>query len=322
MLSTCVSPRWKSPEPWVRFTVPTSTVSGRMSAGERPSRRMPFLTTLSRIVDLRTCLKAFFASDAASGSSPATAATVSSRSFLSASERWRLSAILTRSESPGPAAFSICPTTSGERSGADGQSTVGISTSAANSNWRSMLCEITVLAFASPSTTAASSLGASPSATRRTPPGVAPASTIITSISPSELRRPATVISNTPSAISWWVGKATHSPLMRARRAAPMGPWRGMGLTVRAAEAPIRARTSKGFSPSMERGIATTWVSQRKLSEKDGRSARSISLQPRIAPSLGLPSRRKKDPGMRPAAYMRSSKSTVSGKKSIPSRNS
>ena len=60
-----------------------------------------------------------------------------------------------------------------------------------------------------------------------------------------------------------------------------------MGLTVSAADAPIRARTSKGFSPSMESGMATTWVSQRKLSANDGRSARSISLQPRMAPSAG-----------------------------------
>ena len=320
MLSTCVSPRWKSPEPWVRFTVFTSTVRGRMSVGARPSRRTPSFTTRSRIVDLRTCLKAFFASDAASASSPATAATASSRSFLSPSERWRRSAVLTRSKSPAPTAFSTCSTTSCEISGAVGQSTVGMSTIAANSSWRSMLSAITSLALARPSTTAASSLGASPSATRRTPPGDAPASTIITSISPEGLRRPATVISNTPSAISAWVGNATHSPLTRARRAAPIGPCRGMGLTVRAAEAPIRASTSKGFSPSMESGMATTWVSQRKSSANDGRSARSMSLQPRIAPSLGLPSRRKKDPGMRPAAYMRSSRSTVSGKKSIPSR--
>src|SRR5205823_1205079 len=40
----------------------------------------------------------------------------------------------------------------------------------------------------------------------------------------------------------------------------------------------------------------------------------------RIAVSDGRPSRRKKDPGILPAAYMRSSTSTVSGKKSMPSR--
>jgi hypothetical protein len=42
----------------------------------------------------------------------------------------------------------------------------------------------------------------------------------------------------------------------------------------------------------------------------------------RIARSLGLPSRLKKPPGIFPAAYIRSSTSTVSGKKSAPSRAS
>src|SRR5690606_4037840 len=53
---------------------------------------------------------------------------------------------------------------------------------------------------------------------------------------------------------------------------------------------------------------------------KDGRSGRSMSRQARMAASVGRPSRRKKLPGMRPAAYIRSSTSTVSGKKSMPSR--
>ena len=39
-----------------------------------------------------------------------------------------------------------------------------------------------------------------------------------------------------------------------------------------------------------------------------------------MAASVGRPSRRKKLPGMRPAAYIRSSTSTVRGKKSMPSR--
>src|SRR5579859_2657065 len=42
----------------------------------------------------------------------------------------------------------------------------------------------------------------------------------------------------------------------------------------------------------------------------------------RIARSVGRPSRLKKPPGIFPAAYMRSSTSTVSGKKSAPSRAS
>ena len=39
-----------------------------------------------------------------------------------------------------------------------------------------------------------------------------------------------------------------------------------------------------------------------------------------MAWSVGRPSRRKNEPGILPAAYIRSSTSTVSGKKSMPSR--
>jgi hypothetical protein len=53
---------------------------------------------------------------------------------------------------------------------------------------------------------------------------------------------------------------------------------------------------------------------------KVGRSGRSIRRQVRIASVDGRPSRRKNEPGILPAAYMRSSTSTVRGKKSNPSR--
>src|SRR6478672_8773315 len=45
-----------------------------------------------------------------------------------------------------------------------------------------------------------------------------------------------------------------------------------------------------------------------------------MSRQVRMAWSDGRPSRRKNEPGIFPAAYIRSSMSTVSGKKSMPSR--
>src|SRR5215213_5053028 len=60
----------------------------------------------------------------------------------------------------------------------------------------------------------------------------------------------------------------------------------------------------------------TTWTSLRRPLAKVGRSGRSISRQVRIASSDGRPSRRKNEPGILPIAYMRSSTSTVSGKKS------
>src|ERR1700709_8311 len=60
----------------------------------------------------------------------------------------------------------------------------------------------------------------------------------------------------------------------------------------------------------------TTWTSLRSPDTNVGRSGRSISRQVRIASVEGRPSRRKNEPGMRPAAYIRSSTSTGSGKKS------
>ena len=47
-----------------------------------------------------------------------------------------------------------------------------------------------------------------------------------------------------------------------------------------------------------------------------GRSGRSMMRQARMASELGRPSRRKNEPGILPAAYIFSSTSTVSGKKS------
>jgi hypothetical protein len=62
--------------------------------------------------------------------------------------------------------------------------------------------------------------------------------------------------------------------------------------------------------------VETTWTSLRRPFLNDGRSGRSVRRQVRIASSDGRPSRRKNEPGILPAAYMRSSTSTVSGKKS------
>jgi len=55
----------------------------------------------------------------------------------------------------------------------------------------------------------------------------------------------------------------TQAPLMKAISTAPTGPRKGMGLTIRAAEAALRASTSYGCSSSTESTVATTWVSQR-----------------------------------------------------------
>ena len=89
---------------------------------------------------------------------------------------------------------------------------------------------------------------------------------------------------------------------------------------MRAADDALIAMTSCGFSMSTPTTLTTICVSLRKPSGNAGRSGRSIRRHVRIACSDGRPSRRKNAPGILPAAYARSSTSTVSGKKSMPSR--
>ena len=72
--------------------------------------------------------------------------------------------------------------------------------------------------------------------------------------------------------------------------------------------------------PSTERAVIIICTSLRKSCGKSGRNGRSVKRQVSIAPSLARPSRLKNEPGIRPAAYSFSSKSTLSGKKSIPGR--
>jgi hypothetical protein len=80
-----------------------------------------------------------------------------------------------------------------------------------------------------------------------------------------------------------------------------------MSEMLRAVEAPRIANTSMGVSPSEEIEYRMTCTSLRMSLGKSGRSGRSVSRAMRMADSGGRPSRRKKDPGIRPPAYMRSS---------------
>src|SRR6188508_240216 len=105
-------------------------------------------------------------------------------------------------------------------------------------------------------------------------------------------------------------------------RTAPIGPSNGIPEIISAAEAALIDSTSCGLCWSAPSTVVTIWVSLRKPSGNDGRSGRSVRRQVRIASSVGRPSRRKNEPGILPAAYDRSSTSTVSGKKSMPGRTS
>ena len=106
------------------------------------------------------------------------------------------------------------------------------------------------------------------------------------------------------------------SALISATRTAPIGPENGSPASWVDADAALIATTSYMSAGFRLITVTTTCTSLRRPSAKDGRSGRSVSRQVRIASVLGRPSRRKKDPGIRPAAYIRSSTSTVSGKKS------
>src|SRR5437764_7789441 len=105
-------------------------------------------------------------------------------------------------------------------------------------------------------------------------------------------------------------------------RTAPTGPTKGSGEIISAADAPLMQRMSCGVTRSAERTVQMTCTSLRKPFGQRGRMGRSIMRAVSVARSLARPSRLKKPPGILPAAYIRSSTSTVSGKKSAPSRAS
>ena len=115
-------------------------------------------------------------------------------------------------------------------------------------------------------------------------------------------------------------GQSTNSPSTQPTTTVPVGPPQGMSLTERAAEEPIIAGTSGGMSLSTLRQVATTCTSLRMPLGNRGRRGRSIRRQVRVAFSVGRPSRLMKPPGILPTEYCFSSKSTLRGKKSTPSR--
>src|SRR3954469_8603456 len=103
-------------------------------------------------------------------------------------------------------------------------------------------------------------------------------------------------------------------------RTAPTGCCTGMSEIWIAADAPFIARMSYGWMWSIEIGIATSCVSRRQPFGKSGRMGRSIMRAVSVPFSPARPSRLKNEPGILPAAYMRSSTSTVSGRKSTSRR--
>ena len=145
----------------------------------------------------------------------------------------------------------------------------------------------------------------------------APASTIITASF-----EPATVKFRSDFSLCSTVGFTTNFLSIRPIRTPAIGPLNGISDTHNAQDAPIIAANSGALSCSKLKTVAIICTSFRKPSGNNGRIGRSINLAHKIPDSCGLPSRLINPPGIFPPAYIFSSKSTVNGKKSAPSRGS
>ena len=140
----------------------------------------------------------------------------------------------------------------------------------------------------------------------------APASTIRMASS-----LPATIRSSGLSRNASSLGLTTKPPSSSWEiRTAPTGIGNGMSEIIRAALVPFIARMSYGYAWSTDIGIATSWVSRFHPFGKSGRSGLLI-VEPVKCRLLYRPAFAAGGAaGILPAAYMRSSTSTVRGRKS------
>ena len=113
---------------------------------------------------------------------------------------------------------------------------------------------------------------------------------------------PAIIKSRSLSFRSEKVGLITISSSTKPTRTAAIGFENGIDEIERAAEAPVSARTSESFSGSADNKKAMTYVSRPQPSGNNGRSGRSMSRLVRTSFSVGLASRLKNPPGIRPEA--------------------
>ena len=115
-------------------------------------------------------------------------------------------------------------------------------------------------------------------------------------------REAATIMSISLSSRSAVVGKAMNWPPTRPIRTPANGPAQGTSDRCSAQEAPVIASTSAAFSLSNDTTLAMIWVSLRQPLGNSGRDGRSIKRATSTSDSAGRPSRRKKLPGILPAA--------------------
>ena len=176
------------------------------------------------------------------------------------------------------------------------------------------------LAASRPSATTSSVGRVAPPAISSIVFSVASASTIMIATSPRSSTRPATTMSNVARSSSAWVGNATHWPSMSATRVAPIGPLNGRPEICVDADAALIA-THVVEVVGVERHDRDDDLDLVAQALDEGRAQRAVD-QP--AGEDGVLARAalaaEERAGDAPAAYMRSSTSTVSGKKSKPSR--
>jgi hypothetical protein len=304
--NACVWPRVKIAEPCVRGATPTSIQMSRISCAARPSGR--FLSTAMRLrmisfssLSKASCTawrRAVTMPSSVSTCSPSASRTSSSTALVAS---WRSSLSTTC-----VAASRASPKRSRSSLAIDSSTCGGVTSTFSLPAWERRSCWawqrslIAWWAMSSASRISASAISLAPASTIRMASSV-PATT--RSSGDSSSHSSSGLTRKFPSA-SW--------PM----RTAPTGAGKGMSDTISAALAPFMARMSYGCSWSTDMGIETSWVSRRHPLGKSGRRGRSIMRAVSVAFSPARPSRRKKLPGILPAAYMRSSTSTVSGRKS------
>ena len=110
----------------------------------------------------------------------------------------------------------------------------------------------------------------------------------------------ATVTAICETALCSSVGLMTNLPSTRPTLTPEMGPSHGISEIERATETPIIAVISGEQSGSTDITVATTPTSFLISLGKRGRIGLSITREARVAFSLALPSRRWKEPGIRP----------------------
>src|SRR5699024_3552081 len=133
---------------------------------------------------------------------------------------------------------------------------------------------------------------------------------------------PDTIRCNSELSLSLLVGLIMNLSSIIPTKTEPIGPSKGIFDIVKAIDDPIIATISGVQSWSTERTVAITCTSFLYPSGNRGLIGLSINLDVTIAFSLGLPSLLIKPPGIFPTEYNLSSKSTLNGKKSIPSLGS